>query len=113
METAHNASGGMPARLSHVSAIRRPILNWDTQSDINIDHLQSSVKLTSSRALQAKELVETAYNASGGLPVYLAGHSNGPLYALALLNSTTPQWRQQHVGEHLENRLQMRGCSLR
>lgn len=51
--------------------------------------------------LQAKELVEQAYNASGGLPVYLAGHSNGPLYALALLNSTTPQWRQQYVGEPL------------
>ena len=59
------------------------------------------MRLTSLRALQAKELVETAYNASGGLPVYLAGHSNGPLYALALLNSTTPQWRQQHIGEHL------------
>ena len=39
VETAHNASGGMPARLSHVSAIRRPTLNWDTQSDINVDHL--------------------------------------------------------------------------
>ena len=58
------------------------------------------MRLTSLRALQAKELVETAFNASGGLPVYLAGHSNGPLYALALLNSTTPQWRQQHIGEH-------------
>ena len=49
--------------------------------------------------LQAKELVEQAYNASGGLPVYLMGHSNGPLYLLALMNTTTPQWRQQYVGE--------------
>ena len=48
---------------------------------------------------QAQELVESAYNASGGLPVYLMGHSNGPVYALALLNSTTPEWREQYVGE--------------
>ena len=48
--------------------------------------------------MQAKALVEQAYNASGGLPVYLMGHSNGPLYLLALMNTTTPEWRQQYVG---------------
>lgn len=45
------------------------------------------------------ELVEQAYNASGGLPVYLMGHSNGPLYLLALMNTTSPEWRQQYVGK--------------
>ena len=49
--------------------------------------------------VQAVELVEQAYNASGGLPVYLMGHSNGPLYILALMNTTSPEWRQQYVGE--------------
>ena len=44
-------------------------------------------------------MVEQAYNASGGLPVYLMGHSNGPLYLLALMNTTTPAWRQQYVGK--------------
>lgn len=47
----------------------------------------------------AQELVETAYNNSGGLPVYLAGHSNGPIYALALLRKMSAEWIEQYVGE--------------
>ena len=45
-----------------------------------------------------KQLVEEAYQ-STGLPVYLAGHSNGPLYTLALLNSVSEEWRRKHVGK--------------
>ncbi|KAK9790512.1 hypothetical protein WJX73_002664 [Symbiochloris irregularis] len=45
----------------------------------------------------AAELVETAYNNSGGLPVYLAGHSNGPIYALALLHEMSADWIAKYV----------------
>lgn len=57
--------------------------------DVGVDvaHLQA-----------AKQLVEKAYH-STGLPVYLSGHSNGPLYALALLNSVSEDWRRKHIGE--------------
>lgn len=48
----------------------------------------------------AKELVEQAYK-NTGLPVYLAGHSNGPLYTMALLNSVSEDWRRKHIGEIL------------
>ena len=48
---------------------------------------------------RAQQLVEAAYNNSGGLPVYLIGHSNGPLYALALLRAMTPEWRGKYIGE--------------
>ena len=44
----------------------------------------------------AKQLVEQAYN-NTGLPVYLMGHSNGPLYTLALLNSMDDAWREKYV----------------
>lgn len=48
---------------------------------------------------RARQLVEQAYANSGGLPVYLLGHSNGPLYALALLRTMTVEWRAKYVGE--------------
>lgn len=47
---------------------------------------------------RAAALVEQAY-ANTGLPVYLGGHSNGPLYALALLNSKSAEWRAKYIGE--------------
>ena len=47
---------------------------------------------------RAADLVEQAY-ANTGLPVYLGGHSNGPLYALALLNSKSVEWRAKYIGE--------------
>ncbi|KAK9809598.1 hypothetical protein WJX73_006376 [Symbiochloris irregularis] len=45
----------------------------------------------------AQELVESAYNSSGGLPVYLGGHSNGPIYALALLHSMSADWIAKYI----------------
>ena len=64
--------------------------DWRTSpyQDVNTDgpHLE-----------RAMELVEEAY-ANTGLPVYLIGHSNGPLYALALLNSTSAAWRTKYIG---------------
>ena len=48
--------------------------------------------------LRAQQLVEAAFDNSGGLPVYLVGHSNGPLYALALLRSMSADWRAKYVG---------------
>ena len=50
---------------------------------------------------RAQELVEAAYTNSGGLPVYLVGHSNGPLYALALVRAMSAEWRQKYIGEPL------------
>ncbi len=46
---------------------------------------------------RAAALVEEAYG-NTGLPVYLGGHSNGPLYALALLNSKSAEWRAKYIG---------------
>ena len=46
----------------------------------------------------AKRMIETAYERTG-LPAYLAGHSNGPLYTLALLNSVSASWRQKYIGK--------------
>lgn len=42
-------------------------------------------------------LVEEAYS-NTGLPVYLMGHSNGPLYALALLHNAPAEWRSKYIG---------------
>lgn len=49
---------------------------------------------------RSTELVEQAY-ANTGLPVYLGGHSNGPLYALALLHSKSAEWRSKYIGSYL------------
>lgn len=46
----------------------------------------------------ARQLMETAYSNGGGLPVYLGGHSNGPIYALALLHSMSADWIAKYVG---------------
>ena len=47
---------------------------------------------------RAAALVEEAY-ANTGLPVYLGGHSNGPLYALALLSSKPAEWKAKYIGK--------------
>ena len=47
---------------------------------------------------RARSLVEQAYNNTNGTKVYLMAHSNGPLYALALLSSMSAQWRQTYIG---------------
>ncbi len=46
-----------------------------------------------------RQMVEQAYNNTNGTKVYLMGHSNGPVYPLALLSSQSAQWRQQYIGE--------------
>ena len=47
---------------------------------------------------RARELVEQAYR-NTGQPVYLMGHSNGGLQALALLNNSSPEWKAKHIGK--------------
>ena len=66
--------------------------DWRTTPDIDVGS-------DGPHLLRAQQLVEAAYTNSGGLPVYLAGHSNGPVYALALLRRMTAEWRAKYVGE--------------
>ena len=74
---------------SFVSSTVWPVCRTSSYQDVVTDgrHLE-----------RATDLVEQAY-ANTGLPVYLGGHSNGPLYALALLHSKSAAWRARHIGK--------------
>ena len=46
---------------------------------------------------RTKKLIEDTYRDSGGRPVHLIGHSNGPLYAQYLLTHTSQAWRDKFI----------------
>src|SRR4051794_34361618 len=42
-------------------------------------------------------LIESTYRATGGRPVRLVGHSNGPLYAQYLLTHRSAAWKRRYI----------------
>lgn len=42
-------------------------------------------------------LIESTFQENGDMPVHLVGHSNGPLYALYLLQQTSEDWKRRHI----------------
>ena len=43
------------------------------------------------------ELIEETFHRNRNTPVHLVGHSNGPVYALYLLNHTSQAWRDKYI----------------
>ncbi len=43
------------------------------------------------------ELIEETYRRNHNTPVHLVGHSNGPVYALYVLNHTSQAWRDKYI----------------
>lgn len=69
--------------------------DWRTSPDVAV----ANGDIGGADLERAQGLVESAYNNSGGTPVYLGGHSNGPVYALALLHKMPADWVAKYIGE--------------